>query len=375
MVGRLLREAGLLSQRGGAAWLGPLALAQRLQFVAPRPPFEPSALRHSSAQALTDETEIDAEEEHIATAPLSKPEVARVSSDPHGAPIVPILVAETRNARENGSRASRRLRQANRVPGVLFGQVRNLSTHRSRRIREQGRSEAYPATEGRLLTLALTDVQKLLRTYGSEDFLCTQPFMLRVLDPQSAATDEPQTFRVLPRNVHTDSVTRQPLNINFMHCPPDRRVKVRVPLRFVGVEDCVGLKRGGYLNRLMNTLNGTCRGDQIPPFIDVDISSLDLHRSVRCFDACRVSSRSTRSTEATAEGCVVVSQGLPGQSSSEGVRQGCARQVETLMDHKTLLSKAANVPLHFDCICRGCQGCALTRGWCVRLAHLAKKCL
>ena len=57
--------------------------------------------------------------------------------------------------------------------------------------------------------------------------------------------------RVLPKNVQRDSVTRKPLNVNFMHCPPDRRVKVKVPLRFVGVESCVGLKRGGYLNRYL----------------------------------------------------------------------------------------------------------------------------
>ncbi|XVF59481.1 hypothetical protein PTKIN_Ptkin07bG0279300 [Pterospermum kingtungense] len=52
--------------------------------------------------------------------------------------------------------------------------------------------------------------------------------------------------------------------------------KVDVPVVFKGDEDCPGLKKGGYFNRIRTSLKFLCPAEHIPQKIEVDVSKLDI---------------------------------------------------------------------------------------------------
>ena len=64
-------------------------------------------------------------------------------------------------------------------------------------------------------------------------------------------------------------------NVTLMHCPPERQVRVNVPLVVRGEELCPGLKAGGRINWIKRTIPVLARGDGIPPAFEVDISQLE----------------------------------------------------------------------------------------------------
>ena len=64
-------------------------------------------------------------------------------------------------------------------------------------------------------------------------------------------------------------------NVTLMHCPPERQVRVNVPLVVRGEELCPGLKAGGRINWIKRTIPVLARGDGIPAAFEVDISQLE----------------------------------------------------------------------------------------------------
>lgn len=69
-------------------------------------------------------------------------------------------------------------------------------------------------------------------------------------------------------------------NVTLMHCPPERTVKVKVPLQVFGEEVCPGIKAGGRINWIQRTIACTTKGDSIPKAFEVDISNLVMNDKV-----------------------------------------------------------------------------------------------
>src|SRR5690606_36423042 len=60
----------------------------------------------------------------------------------------------------------------------------------------------------------------------------------------------------------------------------DARVRVSVPLRVKGAEVSPGVKRGGTVNIVTHTVDLEADPEQIPQFIEIDISKLEINNSV-----------------------------------------------------------------------------------------------
>ena len=73
-------------------------------------------------------------------------------------------------------------------------------------------------------------------------------------------------------------------NVTLMHCPPDRQVRVDVPLRVYGEEICPGLKAGGRINWIERTIACIARGDAIPDQFEVDITGLAINDKLHYTD-------------------------------------------------------------------------------------------
>jgi large subunit ribosomal protein L25 len=150
------------------------------------------------------------------------------------------LSAEARS--ETGKGAAFRVRQKGLVPGIVYG----------------GDGSPQPVSLAR---------RELERHVGTGTFLTT-PFML-AMDGKST--------RVIPRDVQLDPVTDRPVHVDFMRLKEGTKIVLAIPVRFRGQENSPGLKRGGVLNVVRHDIDLLCPAENIPEYIEADLSGLDIH--------------------------------------------------------------------------------------------------
>lgn len=158
------------------------------------------------------------------------------------------VVANTRNAQGTG--ASRRLRHEGKVPGVLYG----------------GKAEAQ-AIE--------VDHNDLFHALRKEKFHAS------ILDMELDGKGE----RVLLRAFQMHPYKPQVLHIDFQRVAEDQKIHMRVPLHFVGQENAPAVKvAGGLISHVMSDIDVACLPKDLPEYIEVDLSSMQAHETVRVLD-------------------------------------------------------------------------------------------
>lgn len=157
------------------------------------------------------------------------------------------LRAEARS--QTGKGPAFRVRQQGLVPGIVYG----------------GDAAPAPVAVAR---------RELERHVGTGTFLTT-PFML-ALDGQST--------RVIPRDVQLDPVTDRPVHVDFMRLKEGTQIVLAIPVRFRGQESSPGLKRGGVVNIVRHEIELLCPVENIPEFIEGDLSGLEIHDSLHISD-------------------------------------------------------------------------------------------
>ncbi len=145
-----------------------------------------------------------------------------------------------------GTGASRRLRNAGKVPGIVYGgnsDPVNIELDHKDLARNLSR-EAFHAS---ILTLDLDGKKEavLLRAFNMH------PFKLQVQ------------------------------HIDFQRVAKDRKIHMKVPLHFVNAEQSQAVKeQGGVVSHVLNELNITCLPDDLPEFIEIDLSTATVGYSV-----------------------------------------------------------------------------------------------
>jgi large subunit ribosomal protein L25 len=86
--------------------------------------------------------------------------------------------------------------------------------------------------------------------------------------------------RVLPRELQLDPVTDRPVHVDFMRLTTGSTVRLAIPVHFKGTESSPGLKRGGVLNIVKHTVELICPAENIPDFIEGDVSAMDIRDSL-----------------------------------------------------------------------------------------------
>jgi len=149
-----------------------------------------------------------------------------------------VLKAERRSS--CGTRASRRLRSAGRVPGIVYG---------------HGVENAAIAIPEKSLLEVLHSGARMLK-----------------LDLEGAEEN------VLVKEVQRDSLTDKIIHIDFARVSLDERVEVSVPVKLRGTP--VGVKEGGIIDQPLRELDVECVATQIPEVLEVDVSSLEIGQSI-----------------------------------------------------------------------------------------------
>jgi len=183
------------------------------------------------------------ESEHLLPKEEEKPEEVITAVPRHG----------------SGKIVCKKARRAGRAPSIVFSQ-------------ENG----HLGGEKQLISVETKQIERLIKRFGRSFFLSTT-FDLEIYDEEgNVQTKE----RVLPRSLHLHAGTDKVMNVTFIRAPPTALLKVDVPLVFIGEDACPGTRKGGYIYTMMRTVKYRCPGDAIPPFIEVDLSSLDMGEKI-----------------------------------------------------------------------------------------------
>ena len=75
-------------------------------------------------------------------------------------------------------------------------------------------------------------------------------------------------------------VTDRPEHVDFLRISASSTITVEVPVEFVNEDKCPGLKVGGVLNIVRHDVEISCRPDQIPSSLTLDLSGWNVGDSI-----------------------------------------------------------------------------------------------
>lgn len=86
--------------------------------------------------------------------------------------------------------------------------------------------------------------------------------------------------KVVLRDVQRHPYKAQILHLDFLRVKETDSITMRVPLHFIGEDTCPGVLNGGILNHLMADLEIRCQANKLPEFIEVNVSKLELDQDI-----------------------------------------------------------------------------------------------
>jgi len=93
---------------------------------------------------------------------------------------------------------------------------------------------------------------------------------------------KPKTFTVFVKDIQYDSVTDEPIHVDFYHPHAGHPLRLDVPIKVVGQSP--GVKAGGVLNIVFRAVPVHGLPKDIPPLVTLDVSTLELGQSIRVRD-------------------------------------------------------------------------------------------
>lgn len=149
-----------------------------------------------------------------------------------------------------GTSASRATRRAGQVPAILYG----------------------AGKDNQSLLLSHNEIMHKLETEG---------FQAAVIEIK---TDK-GTEQAILRDVQMHPYKAQVMHIDFQRVSATEKLHIAVPLHFIGGEECPGVyNEGGIASQLINEVDIECLPADLPEYLEVNISTLELHESVKLTD-------------------------------------------------------------------------------------------
>jgi large subunit ribosomal protein L25 len=84
------------------------------------------------------------------------------------------------------------------------------------------------------------------------------------------------------RDVQRDPVTDGVIHIDFLRVQTDKPIHVEVPIHVLGIP--IGVKLGGRLEIILRTVEVKCLPLEVPDSLDVDVSELNIGRTLHVSD-------------------------------------------------------------------------------------------
>lgn len=149
-----------------------------------------------------------------------------------------------------GKGASRRLRGAGKVPGVIYGgdtPAQSIELDHNN-LYHQIKLEAFHAS---ILSMSI----------------------------------EGQKEKVLLRDIQMHPFKLQVLHVDFQRVDPKKKIHVKVPLHFLNADIAPGVKlSGGLVSHVLTEVDVSCFSKDLPEFISVDLIDLTAGNTVHLSD-------------------------------------------------------------------------------------------
>lgn len=140
--------------------------------------------------------------------------------------------------RGTGSRASRRLRQAGFVPGIIYG----------------------PGVEPLAVSVRSTQLERLVGRQGRGHLIHVQ------------VEGEANPRQVVIKQLQRDILTQQVTHVDFLQVDMNRTITLTVPIVVVGEEQA--RRRGLLITHELDEVEVECRPTEIPEAVTLDVSGL-----------------------------------------------------------------------------------------------------
>ena len=150
------------------------------------------------------------------------------------------LIAEMRE--DTGTGASRRLRHKGKVPAIIYG-------------------------AGRPPRLLAFDHNKVIKQLESESFY-SSILNIKVGEKSQAA---------IVKDIQRHPAKAIIIHMDFQRIVEDEKIRMNVPIHFIGEEDALGVREGGgTVQRIKTDVEISCLPRDLPEYFEVDISNLEL---------------------------------------------------------------------------------------------------
>ncbi len=159
-------------------------------------------------------------------------------------------IALTAQVREKaGKGVARGLRRSQMVPAVLYSHGKSMP-----------------------IAMGDKDVTKVLNTEGGEHAL---------INLKLEGKDGTEKLALI-KDYQIDPISGKLIHVDLMEVAMNEKVKVQVAVHVVG--SAVGVKEGGILQFGLRSLEVECLPNQIPDFIEVNVSDLKINESLHVRD-------------------------------------------------------------------------------------------
>jgi len=142
--------------------------------------------------------------------------------------------------KEHGTSAARRARLQNKVPAVVY----------------------HSGVEATPLSVDKISLNKALRT-GQMIF--------------EVNVEDKDQF-VLVKEIQYHPVTDEIIHIDFQKVKEDEKISLEVTVRSSG--EAQGVKLGGLLVQMLNSVNIKCRPAEIPEFLEIDVTDMEMNTNL-----------------------------------------------------------------------------------------------
>jgi large subunit ribosomal protein L25 len=151
------------------------------------------------------------------------------------------VVAESRN--DQGKGASRRLRRAGKVPGILYG----------------GKGEPSNISLEHLKLLTVIDNEK---------------FYSSIINLKLDGKDQ----QAIVKDIQMHPAKNAVLHVDLQRVLADQAIRIHIPLHFLNAATSPGVKlQGGLVSHLKTDLEISCLPKDLPEAIEVDMGAMNLH--------------------------------------------------------------------------------------------------
>jgi large subunit ribosomal protein L25 len=146
---------------------------------------------------------------------------------------------------DTGKGASRRLRLAGLVPGIIYG------THED------------PV----MITLPHNELSQNLEN---------EAFYSHILDIDLGRKKEKVVLKDLQRHPSRPFI----MHVDFQRIDEKETFRLHVPLHFINEKDAPGVKEGGRIAHTLTDVEVSCLPKDLPEFIEVDMSAMEIGHSI-----------------------------------------------------------------------------------------------